>query len=95
MYNELVSCGYEVKIGNLDSAEIDFVATRFNEKLYVQVAYLLSDEATINREFGAYDSVKDNYPKYVVSMDKLDFSQNGIIHKNVIEWLENIEKIGE
>lgn len=95
VYNELVSCGYEVKIGNLDSAEIDFVATRFNEKLYVQVAYLLSDEATINREFGAYDSVKDNYPKYVVSMDKFDFSQNGIIHKNVIEWLENIEKIGE
>ena len=88
VYNELLSRGYEVKIGNLDSAEIDFIATRFNEKIYIQVAYLLADDNVINREFGAYNGINDNYPKYVLSMDKLDFSQNGIIHKNVIDWLD-------
>lgn len=91
VYNELLSRGYDVKIGNLDSAEIDFVATRFNEKIYIQVAYLLADDNVIKREFGAYDGINDNYPKYVLSMDKFDFSQNGIIHKNVIDWLENVD----
>lgn len=87
VYNELLSRGYDVKIGNLDSAEIDFIATRFDEKIYIQVAYLLADDDVINREFGAYEVIKDNYPKYVISMDKFDLSQNGIIHKNVIDWL--------
>ena len=91
VYNELLSRGYDVKIGNLDSAEIDFIATRFNEKIYIQVAYLLADDEVIQREFEAYNGINDNYPKFVISMDKFDFSQNGIIHKNVIDWLENIE----
>ncbi|MCQ2614045.1 MAG: ATPase, partial [Treponemataceae bacterium] len=68
-------------------AEIDFIATKGNEKLYFQVCYLLATEETVAREFGAYDSVRDNYPKYVLSLDKFDFSQNGIIHKNLIDWL--------
>lgn len=88
VYNELLSRDYDVKIGNLDSAEIDFIATKFNEKIYIQVAYLLADDNVINREFGAYDGINDNYPKYVISMDKFDFSQNGIIHKNIIDWLD-------
>ena len=87
VYNELISRGYDVKIGNLEKAEIDFIATRFKEKIYIQVAYILADENVIDREFGAYKSVEDNYPKYVLTMDKHDFSQEGIIHKNVIEWL--------
>ena len=87
VYNELISRGYDVKIGNLEKAEIDFIATRFKEKIYIQVAYILADENFIDREFGAYKSVEDNYPKYVLTMDKHDFSQEGIIHKNVIEWL--------
>ena len=76
-----------VKIGNLEKAEIDFIATKFEEKIYVQVAYILADEAVIDREFGAYKYVEDNYPKYVLTMDKYNFSQEGIIHKNVIDWL--------
>ena len=48
---------------------------------------MLADENVIQREFGAYKGIDDNYPKYVLSMDKADFSQNGIIHKNIIEWL--------
>ncbi len=87
VYNELISRGYDVKIGNLEKAEIDFIATRFKEKIYIQVAYILADDTVIDREFGAYKDIEDNYPKYVLTMDKHDFSQEGIIHKNVIDWL--------
>lgn len=92
VYNELIARGYSVNIGNTDNGEIDFIATRFKEKIYIQVAYILSDETVINREFGAYKKIEDNYPKYVISMDKFDFSQDGIIHKNIIDWLLNINK---
>ena len=89
VYNELLSRGYDVKVGTLDSGEIDFIATKFNEKIYIQVAYILSDETVIDREFNVYKKIEDNYPKYVLSMDKIDLSQNGIIHKNIIDWLLN------
>ena len=71
----------------MDSGEVDFIATRFNEKIYFQVTYILSNEEVVEREFNAYKNIDDNYPKFVLSMDKLDFSQNGIIHKNIIDWL--------
>ena len=87
VYNELIARGYNVNVGTLDNGEIDFIATKFNEKIYIQVAYILSDESVITREFGAYKRIEDNYPKYVLSMDKFDLSQNGIIHKNIIDWL--------
>ncbi len=87
VYNELISRGYDVKIGNLEKVEIDFIATRFKEKIYIQVAYILADDTVIDREFGTYKGIEDNYPKYVLTMDKHDFSQEGIIHKNVIDWL--------
>ena len=87
VYNELIARGYNVNIGTLENGEIDFIATRFNEKIYIQVAYILSDETVIDREFNAYKKIEDNYPKYVLSMDKFDLSQNGIIHKNIIDWL--------
>lgn len=87
VYNELRYRGYEVSIGNNDGREIDFVATKHNIKEYYQVAYALSDENTEQREFRAFDNINDNYPKYVISTDKLDYSQNGIIHKNIIDWL--------
>lgn len=87
VYNELLSRGYDVKVGNLENGEIDFIATRYEEKIYIQVAFILADESVINREFGAFDNVKDHYPKYVISTDKFDMSQNGIIHKNIIDFL--------
>ena len=89
VYNELIARGYNVNVGTLNNGEIDFIATKFNEKIYIQVAYILSDESVITREFGAYKKIEDNYPKYVLSMDKFDLSQNGIIHKNIIDWLLN------
>ena len=89
VYNELISRGYDVKVGTLENGEIDFIATRFEEKLYFQVTYILSDDAVIEREFGAYKNIQDNYPKYVLSLDTINMSQDGIIHKNIIDWLLN------
>ena len=87
VYNELLARGYVVKVGDLPNAEIDFVATRFDEKVYIQVAYILADDSVVQREFGAFDGITDNYQKLVLSLDKFNFSHNGIMHKNVLEWL--------
>lgn len=86
VYNELISRGYDVKVGTLENGKIDFIATRFEEKKYFQVAFHLNDDI-IDREFGVYNNIGDNYPKYVISADTFDFSQNGIIHKNIIDFL--------
>ena len=87
VYNELLSRGYDVKVGSLENSKIDFIATRFDEKIYIQVTFILADESIIKREFGAFASINDNYPKYVISTDKFNMSQNGIIHMNIIDWL--------
>ena len=89
VYNELIARGYNVNVGTLENAEVDFIATRFDEKIYIQVTYMLSDDKIVDREFNVYNKIEDNYPKYVLSMDKFDMSQNGIIHKNIIDWLLN------
>lgn len=84
---ELLRRNYKVYVGKKGDLEIDFIAEKQGKKIYIQVAYLLANEETIRREFSVYNSVKDSYPKYVVSMDELDFSQNGIIHKNIKDFL--------
>ena len=89
IFNELKARGYDVYVGKTNSGEIDFIATNRDEKIYFQVAYLLTDKKVEEREFGAFNEINDNYPKYVLSMDKTDFSRNGIIHKNIIDWLMN------
>lgn len=92
VYNELLQRGYDVYIGKTKDGEIDFIATKDKIKEYYQVSYLLANDDVIKREFGAFKVIDDNYPKYVLSLDKTDFSQNGIIHKNIIDWLlENKE----
>lgn len=92
VYIELLSRGYSVKIGKVKDREIDFVAKKGEDVSYFQIAYLMENEKTREREFGAYDLVTDNYPKYVLSMDKLDFSQRGIVHKKIIDFLLESEK---
>ncbi len=87
VYNELLERGYDVYIGKTRNGEIDFIATKTEEKLYFQVAYLLESDKVQNREFGVFKEIDDNYPKYVLSLDKTDFSRDGIIHKNIIDWL--------
>ena len=87
VYNELVYRGYDVKVGTFDKGEIDFICLKDGKKVYVQVAYILADENVVAREFSVFNNIQDNYPKYVITMDKFDFSQNGIIHKNIIDFL--------
>ena len=88
VYMELLRRGYHVTVGKIKDKEIDFVCEKRSEKLYVQVAYLLASEDTIKREFDIYDEVRDNYPKYVVSLDEFDMSRNGIKHMNIREFLK-------
>lgn len=71
----------------MGNQEIDFVCHKQNDKIYIQVSYLLASEETIVREFGVLDKVQDNHPKYVISMDEFDMSRNGIKHKNIIDFL--------
>ena len=92
VYNELIARGYEVFIGKTKKGEVDFIVTKDKEYKYIQVCLYLSSDETLQREFGAYDAINDNYPKYVISLDKEDFSRNGIKHVNAIEFLTS-EKI--
>lgn len=87
VYVELLKRGYSVYIGKVNDKEIDFIASKNGEYAYYQVCYLLANEVTRQREFDVYHNINDNYPKYVLSMDDIDFSQNGYIHKNIIQWL--------
>lgn len=87
VYNELLCRGYEVYIGKTPKGEVDFLAIKDRERVYYQVAYLLYDESVVEREFRAFDSIRDNYKKVVLSLDRFDFSQDGICHENVIDWL--------
>ena len=84
---ELLRRNYKVYVGKKGDLEIDFIAEKQGKKIYIQVAYLLANDETIKREFSVFNSVKDSYPKYVVSMDDFDFSQDGIIHKNIKDFL--------
>lgn len=87
VYVELLRRGYKVTVGKNGEKEIDFVARKGTSKLYIQVSYLLASRETVEREFGAYKGVKDNFPKYVVSMDDFDMSRNGIKHCTVSDFL--------
>ena len=87
VYMELLRREYAITVGKIGAKEIDFICQKQEQKIYVQVTYLLASEETIQREFGIYESVRDNFPKYVVSMDEFDFSRNGIKHKNIREFL--------
>ncbi len=87
VYLELLRRGYNMTVGKTGDKEIDFVCEKQGEKLYVQVAYLLASDETIQREFGVYDNIRDNYPKYVVSLDEFDMSRNGIKHRNIRDFL--------
>jgi len=87
VYMELLRRGYTVTIGRNSSREIDFVATLGKDKIYVQVTYILATEETVEREFSVLESIPDNYPKYVVSMDEIDRGRNGIKNVNIRDFL--------
>ena len=90
VYNELINRNYEVYIGKTKNGEVDFLANKDGNIKYIQVTYeMKGNDNTIEREFGAYKSIEDNYPKYVISLDKIDLSRDGIIHLNLIDFLLN------
>jgi len=88
VYLELRRRGYSVSIGKIGDAEVDFIATKSEEKIYIQVTYLLASEKTIKREFSPLLKISDNYPKYVLSMDELFGNDyQGIRRLNIIDFL--------
>lgn len=87
VYLELLRRGYQVTVGKAGDKEVDFVCSKQDQKLYVQVTYLLASEDTVQREFGAFDGIRDNFPKYVISMDEIDQSRDGIKHRNIRDFL--------
>ncbi|MDO5849732.1 MAG: ATP-binding protein [Methanobacteriaceae archaeon] len=88
VYMELLRRDYNVRIGKLNGYEIDFVATKGLNKIYIQVACTLVNDKTKIREFRPLLKIKNNYPKYIISTDEEDFSKEGIIHKNIIDFLK-------
>ena len=87
VYIELISRGYEVKVGKVKDKEINFIAKKEKDLSYYQISYKIRDEKIRENIFEVYNSIEDNFPKYVLSMDHSNFSQDGVIHKNIIDFL--------
>ncbi len=90
IYNHLIRLGYEVTVGQLQAGEIDFVCNKpKGQRVYVQASYIIADDATRKREFGNLQTIKDNYPKYVISMTPLVGRQDsdGITHLHLRRFL--------
>ncbi len=87
VFLELIRRGYSVNIGKVGENEVDFVAVRGSERWYIQVAYYLNSESTIEREFSVLERIEDNFPKTVLSLDRFDRSRNGIRNQNIIDFL--------
>ena len=89
VFLELIRQGYSITIGTIQDLEVDFVCRRANQIKYIQVSQSILDENTRKREFKSLEKISDSYPKYVISMDSFDFSANGIIHLNIIDFLKS------
>ena len=90
VYLELRRRGYEIQVGKFEEKEVNFVIQKGSSKSYIQVAYYLAEEATIEREFSVLRNIEDNYPKLVLSMDRVNRSMDGIEHRNIIDFLLDI-----
>lgn len=91
IYNELKKRGYTITVKILENAKVDFIAKKFKKKIYIQVSKTLKETSTHEREFKPLQKIKDNYPKYIITTDTFDFSEEGIIHLNIKEFLKNEE----
>ena len=89
VFLELIRQGYSITIGKIQDLEVDFVCRKANQIKYIQVSQSILDENTRKREFKSLEKISDSYPKYVISMDSFDFSANGIIHLNIIDFLKS------
>lgn len=93
VYNELFSRGYQIFVGKTQRGEIDFLVLDGRKKCFVQVAYYLHSDETIQRKFGAFHNITDASPKYVLSLDRMDFSHDGIGHINIVDFLLNKQQL--
>ena len=89
VFLELIRQGYSITIGKIQDLEVDFVCRKANQIKYIQVSQSILDENTRKREFKPLEKISDSYQKYVISMDSFDFSANGIIHLNIIDFLKS------
>lgn len=87
VYMEMLRRGYKVLVGRTGNLEVDFVCEKAGERIYLQVAYLLASDETVQREFGSLLAIEDNYPKFVLSMDRFDFGRQGILHHYIPDFL--------
>jgi predicted AAA+ superfamily ATPase len=87
IFNELVYRGYSVRYGKLRNGEIDFVAFKGKKKCLIQVADRITNQTVFDREYGAFKNIQDASPKYVLSLDEKDTSNNGITHLNIVDFL--------
>lgn len=89
VFLELLRRKYKITVGNIDGLEVDFICRKPNKTMYIQVSESILDETTRNREFRSLEKINDNYPKYVLTLDNWDYSKNGIIHLNIINFLKD------
>lgn len=87
VYLQLIRLGYEVTVGKNMSTEVDFIAVKESSKLYFQVSLTALEESTYNREINSLLNINDQYPKYLITMDRLDLSKDGIVHLNLFDLL--------
>ena len=89
VYLELIRRGYTVYIGKIGDLEIDFIAERNNEREYYQVSATILDENTFKREIMPLKKIKDNFQKFIISIDEINLSEDGIKHINILDFLQN------
>ncbi len=87
VYNELIAFGYDVITGMIQNETIDFVASKYGEKMYIQVEFLLSQAENSQKKINTLQKISDDYPRYILSMDRNNYSTDNIIHENIIYWL--------
>lgn len=91
VFLELLRLDYQITIGKSGQLKVDFIARKNGRKVYIQVCYMMADPETRNREFKVFDSIRDNHPKVVLSMDPIQAGQNGYLHRSIIDFLLHFE----
>lgn len=92
-YTYLSAKGYKISVGRIGNLECDFITRHDDEYRYIQVAMTIMDENTENREYAPFEKIRDNYPKYLLTMDALTQKRDGVIHKNIVDFIANNENL--
>ncbi len=93
VFTYLKAKGYSLSIGKIGKLECDFIARKNNDYCYAQVAMTIAERSTEDREYASLEKIKDNYPKYLFTLDPLLQRRNGIIHKNLADFMKNNEDL--